>query len=283
MSFKKLALAGGVVASLMASTAYASVIDRPFFQVLGVVVVWSGDASGDPIANDFVLLTPAGTATDLIGGNGVVDGNTVVTGSLTPVTAGSGAADADALAYDPAAGTGVLDASASLSAFGIDASTDIGAGLVGSHNSSFFVASNAGFQIQAVVSNVQATEDFDTLGFDENFISFDMSVTDSGDVVSGGPAFGAASWVPHTGADSATNGVNPTIETLGDIGATSTPVYNASRRTAETPGTLMAQSVRFDNVYNLDSDPTTAGVQPYDLSMGVGTLSADVTYTIFAP
>lgn len=283
MSFKKLALAGGVVASLMASTAYASVIDRPFFQVLGVVVVWSGDADGAPIANDFVLLTPAGTATDLIGGNGAVDGVTVVTGSLDRITGTSGAADPDAAAYNPAAGTGVLDASASLSAFGIDASTDIGAGLVGSHNSSFFVASNAGFQIQAVVSNVQATEDFDTLGFDENFISFDMSVTDTGDVVDGGPAFGAASWVPHTGADSATNGVNPTIETLGDIGTTSTPVYNASRRTAETPGTLMAQSVRFDNVYNLDSDPTTAGVQPYDLSMGVGTLSADVTYTIFAP
>jgi hypothetical protein len=281
MSFKKLALAGGVVASLMASTAYASVIDRPFFQVLGVVVVWSGDANGDPIANDFVLLTPAGTATDLIGGNGVVDGVTVVTGELDRITGTDTALDPNAAAYDPAAGTGVLDASASLTAFGIDATTDIGAGLVGSHNSSFFVASNAGFQIQAVVSNVTATEDFSS--FDENFISFDMSVTESGDVTTGGDTFGSAAWIPHVGADSATNGVNPGIETLGDIGNTNPPVYNASRRTAETTGTLMEQSVRFDNVYNLDADPATPGVQAYDLSMGVGTLSADVTYTIFAP
>ena len=43
MSIKKIALAGGVAASLMAGTAYASVIDRPFFQVLGVVVVWGAD------------------------------------------------------------------------------------------------------------------------------------------------------------------------------------------------------------------------------------------------
>jgi len=45
MSIKKLALASGVAASLMAGTAYASVIDRPFFQVLGVVVVWGADGN----------------------------------------------------------------------------------------------------------------------------------------------------------------------------------------------------------------------------------------------
>lgn len=280
MSFKKLALAGGVAASLMASTAYASVIDRPFFQVLGVVVVWSGDASGDPIVNDFVLLTPSGNANDLIGGN-AVDGSTVVTGSLDPITAGSGAADPDATAYNPAAGTGVLDATASLATFGIDASTDIGAGLVGSHNSSFFVASNTGFEIQAVVSNVVATQDFSG-AYDESNITYALAVTETGNVVSGGPAFGTSAQVPHT-TSSANEGVITGIDSLDDIGATSTTVYAATRRTANLPGNLMAQSVRFDNVYSLDSDPATAGLQEYDLSMGVGTLSADVTYTIFAP
>jgi len=38
MKFKKLLLAGGAAAIVTASTAYASILDRPFFQVLGVVI-----------------------------------------------------------------------------------------------------------------------------------------------------------------------------------------------------------------------------------------------------
>jgi len=197
MSFKKLALAGGVAATLMASTAYASVIDRPFFQVLGVVVVWGGtdynEASGTaPVVSDFVLLTPAsGSAgADLIAG----DVYSVVTGSLDPIS-DSGTANDGTATFDPVTGetsggvfadngtAGVLDAADTLTAFGVDANTDIAGGLVGSHSSSFYVASNA----------------------------------------------------------------------------------------------------RFDSVYTLDSDTATTGVQGYDLSMGVGTLQADVTYTVYVP
>jgi len=132
MSFKKLALAGGVAASLMATTAYASVIDRPFFQVLGVVVVWGG--------TDFQ--NSSGTAgADLIGD----DVYSVVTGSLTPISDGGTAADGSAV-FDPVTGettggtftdggtAGVLDAADTLTAFGINAETDISGGLVGSHN-----------------------------------------------------------------------------------------------------------------------------------------------------
>jgi len=148
MSFKKLALAGGVAASLMATTAYASVIDRPFFQVLGVVVVWGGtdfqnstttDSEGNvistpgqaPVVSDFVLLTPAPVTGETTGGT-FTDGGTA----------------------------GVLDAADTLTAFGINAETDISGGLVGSHNSSFYVASNAAFDIFAQSSNVLATGDF---------------------------------------------------------------------------------------------------------------------------
>lgn len=289
MSFKKLALAGGVATALLASTAYASVIDRPFFQVLGVVVVWGGtdfdeNAGAAPVVSDFVLLTPAsGTAgADLISG----DVYSVVTGSLDPISDSGTAVDGTAV-FDPVTGetsggtftdngtAGVLDAADTLTAFGIDASTDVEAGLVGSHNSSFYVASNAAFDIFAESSNVVATGDFLTDGLDESNIGFSMAVTTSGD---DGLAFGAAAQDPSTGG----TGVVAAVTSLADI-STQSKVFDGGRKTAASVGALAAQSVRFDSVYALDSDTGTAGVQGYDLSMGVGTLQADVTYTVFVP
>jgi hypothetical protein len=289
MSFKKLAIAGGVTASLLASTAYASVIDRPFFQVLGVVVVWGGtdyDENGGtaPVVSDFVLLTPAsGSAgADLIAG----DVYSVVTGSLTPISDSGTAADSTAV-FDPVTGetsggtftdngtAGVLDAADTLTAFGIDASTDISGGLVGTHNSSFYVASNAAFDIFAQSSNVIATGDFLADGVDDTNIAFGMSVNVAGD---DGLAYGGNAQDPSTGG----TGVLAAIDSLDDM-STQTKVFDGGQRTAASIGNLAAQSVRFDSVYTLDADTVTAGIQGYALSMGVGTLQADVTYTIFVP
>ena len=157
MSLRKLAIAGTALTAMMASTATASVIDRPFFQVLGVVVVWGADGfddgSGDqaPIVSDFVVgLGPAG-GTDLIGGT-LADGFTVLTGSLTPISATAGGIDA--ATFDPITGqvnggvftdagtTGVLDVADSLTAFEIDDTTDVDGIGNTSHESSFYVASN---------------------------------------------------------------------------------------------------------------------------------------------
>ena len=290
MSFRKIALAGGLAASMLAGTAYASIIDRPFFQVLGVVVVWGGsdfsDSAGTaPVVSDFVLLTPAsGSAgADIIAG----DVFSVVTGTLDPINSAGTAGDT-AGSIDPITGattggtftdggtnTGVLDAGDSLAAFGLDASTDVASGLVASHNSSFYVASNAAFDIFAQTTNVVATGDFDTAGLDDSNISFAMGVTISGN---DGLAFGANAQDPSTGG----SGVDPAIDSLDDL-ATQTKVFDGGQRTAASAGNLAAQSVRFDSVYAFDTDTTTAGVQGYDLSDGVGTLSADVTYTVFVP
>jgi len=303
MSFKKFALAGGVAASLLAGTAYASVIDRPFFQVLGVVVVWGGtdfgdatngvDANGDPIpapgqapvVSDFVLLTPAsGSAgADLIAG----DVFSVVTGSLDPISTAGTAVDPNAV-VDPITGetsggaftdggtsAGVLDAGDTLAAFGLNANTDVADGLVASHNSSFYVASNAAFDIFAETSNVAATGDFATNGLDASNITFAMDITVAGD---DGLAFGGNAQDPSTGGD----GVVAAIDSLDDLN-TQSKVFDGGRRTAASVGNLAAQSVRFNSTYSLDSDTATAGVQGYDLSQGVGTLSADVTYTVFVP
>jgi len=289
MSFKKLAIAGGMTASLLASTAYASVIDRPFFQVLGVVVVWGGtdfDENGGvaPVVSDFVLLTPAsGTVgADLIAG----DVYSVVTGTLDPISDSGTAADGTAV-FDPVTGetsggvftdngtAGVLDAADTLTAFGIDATTDISGGLVGTHNSSFYVASNAAFDIFAQSSNVVATGDFLADGVNDTNIAYAMSVNVAGD---DGLAYGGNAQDPSTGG----MGVVAAIDSLDDM-STQIKVFDGGQRTAASVGALAAQSVRFDSVYTLDADTGTAGIQGYDLSMGVGTLQADVTYTIFVP
>ncbi len=279
MSFKKLALAGGAAATLMASTAYASVIDRPFFQVLGVVVVWGGtdfDENGStaPVVSDFVLLTPAsGTAgADLISD----DVYAVVTGSLDAIKEDD--VTGITTAFDPVSGTGsgnftdagtvgVLDAADTFNAFGIDATTDIDGGLVGSHRSSFYVASNAAFDIYASAA-LDATSTM--AGMDLTNITHDMSITTSGD---DGLAFGAQAQNPGTVVD---------VASLDDL-TTATKVFDGTQRTAAAVGTLAEQSVRFDNVYSLDSDTAAVGVQGYDLSLGTGKLAADVTYTVYVP
>lgn len=291
MSIKKIALAGGVAATLMAGTAYASVIDRPFFQVLGVVVVWGADDSATtaPVVSDFVLLTPAGgtAGADLIGGQNV---NTVITGSLTPVdgtgTAASatavnpvtGATSGGALTDAAGAGAGILDASDSLSAFGIDGSTDV-SGLTASHTSSFFVASNAAFDINAVAGGLAKTGDFATdadIGLEDISLVMSTQAVDNvaGHTV-GSLSYGLHAQDPGTFVGGAATGVD--LAVVAAAGATGLKVFDGTQRTAATPGSLADQSVRFDNVYDF------GGASGYDLSMGSGTISAQVTYTIFVP
>ena len=286
MSIKKLALAGGVVASLMASTAYASVIDRPFFKVLGVVVVWGGtdfDQTGNatPLVSDFVLLTPTSGSE----GADLIDGNvySVITGDLDPV---EGVASFDPVSGETSGGTftdngtsGVLDADDTLTAFGVDSNTDVGSGLVNTHTSSFYVASNAKFDIFAETTNFDATEDFEEgeTALTPANISFSMSIDTDGD---DGLAYGGETTAqdPSDGGTGVDTGVTNLEQML-----TQRKIFDGGRRTAAGPGTLAEQSVRFESVYSLDADVDEEGVQAYDLSMGVGTVQADVTYTVFVP
>lgn len=275
--FKKIALASGAAALLMGSTAYASVIDRPFFQVLGVVVVWGGDTAGqdataNPVVSDFVLLTTGtgNAGADLIG----ADGYSIVTGSLDPISDATGT-PASGGAFTDNGTTGVLDASDTLTAFGIDQTTDVD-GLSGSYESSFYVASNAAFDINADATLLQNTDGFSTMGLDN--IGFTMSAdVDDTDGLSG-LSYGTAAQLP-----TASGGFQSvTVADLGDITA-STKVFAVDQKTAASVGSIADQSIRINSVYQLDSDTVTAGVQGYDLSMGVGTLEAEVTYTVYVP
>ena len=293
MSFKKLALVGGMTASLMAGTAYASVIDRPFFQVLGVVVVWGADGnaatSDAPVVSDFVLLTTGSNnaGADLIGGT-AQDTFTVLTGSLSPIVSGeaaagtfvdpiTGATSATGFADDGTT-SGVLDAGDSLSAFGIDNTTDVN-GLVNQHTSSFYVASNAAFDIYARADNLVGTGDFDptaagsTIGYDD--ISLAMAVEAGTATTDGSITWGANSQNPGTFVNGVETAAGEGLDSM--VGANGLKVFDGTQRTAASVGTLAQQSVRFDNTYTF-GDGTG-----YDLSMGAGSLTADVTYTIFVP
>jgi len=263
MNFRKLMLAGGALAALVGAPAQASIIDNPQFRVLGLVIVWGADDAGAaPIVSDFVINDVAGAGdSDLIAG----DVNTVVTGFLTPTpdTFAGATTIVDGAGDVLQSSTGVLDATDSFSAFTLDAGTSLAvAGTV--QESSFYVASNTAFNIDADVSNVVEE------GFTLEDVGYSLAVTESGD---DGLAFGGAAQFP---AGTATAGVAaaPTLAAVRDL---TLPLFVGTQRTAEAPGSIAEQSVRFDATYTL------GGAAGYDLSQGAGEVSARVTYTVFVP
>lgn len=273
MSFRKLLLAGAALAAstaAVATPAHASVIDRPHFKVLGVVIVWAADdATGTtPIATDFVINDDAAGSndTDLIGG-AAVDGRTVVTGSLTPTKdAVSTAALGDVLTIDDGdllnGTTQVVDTSVptTFGAFDVTGESLTGDNMV--HNSSFFVASNTAFNIDGTATAVTESGDFTMAD-----ISFSMAVDVSGTAAADGIDYGANAQDP--------GGSFGTFANLSAVDGT-TPVFQGAQRTAASAGSITQQSVRFDATYEL-------GTTGYDLSMGAGEVEAEVVYTVYVP
>lgn len=271
MSFRKLLLAGAALAvgsAAMAAPASASVIDRPHFKVLGVVIVWGasedGTNAGQPIANDFIIGDT--NDTDLIS----TDGRTVVTGSLTPTAdatavANGGFAALELNGTEIGDGDGDLDLDDSFSAFNVTGQSITGDAL--EHNSSFYVASNTVFGITAEVtdSNVDTNGDFDLS--DVSF-AFDATLTDGADATN----FGTAAFNDLTNT---AVGVPTDLDALDTAGPTT--VFTSNKRTAENAGNIIAQSIRLDATYTLGS------ALGYDLSQGAGSVDAEVTYTAFVP
>ncbi len=274
MKLRKALLAGAALLVAAGAPAQASIVDNPHFKVLGLVIVWGADASNTaPVVSDFVIDTGTGSTAATSGDADLIsdDVHTVVTGSLTAtpdsLSNGSLLSVTDATsggAFTDSGTTGQLDAADAFTAFGLDGTTDIDAGDA-ELASSFYVASNTAFAIDAEASEVTATN----FGLDD--VGFGMAVTQSGD---DGLAFGSAAQFPHSGG--ATGGVAGTVTTLDDL-TTPANVFTGDQRTAASTGSIAAQSVRFDVTYTLGG---TAG---YDLSMGAGEIEADVTYTVFVP
>lgn len=248
-------------------TAEASVLDNLFFKVLGLTLVWGADSGGTaPIVSDFVLMTSAsGTSGDDITPGDV---HTVITGTLDPVPV-SAAADegfpvelinqtSGGVFTDD--GDGVLDPGDTLSAFGIDVTTDLATDST-SLQRSFYVASNTAFDINAsaAITGNTLSAALSDVGFSCDGVSLagtDGAITYGGnnqDPAVGGAGFGCPGDLSGLGG--------------GSI------IFDGGQATAASVGTIATQSVRFDFTYDF----------LYDLSMGVGEFDVDVTYTVFVP
>ncbi|MEM7328324.1 MAG: hypothetical protein AAF437_06250 [Pseudomonadota bacterium] len=265
MSYRKLLLAGAALAAstlAVSAPANASIIDRPHFKVLGVVIVWAADESNGntPIATDFVIDDTVGAGdSDLI----LQDGRTVLTGTLT-ATADAASTAGIGSVLDISNGGGTIatvdtDSPSNFSAFDVTGASLTAGPLT--YESSFYVASNTAFAIDGVATQTLQSGDFDIAD-----IGYSMDVTVSGN--DAGLAFGANAQNPL--------GAFTPFSHLGQVDGTN-PVFVGALRTAASAGSIVGQSVRFDATYSLGAGGA------YDLSLGAGEIQADVVYTVFVP
>lgn len=280
----KTGLMGCVFASCLLLQAEASVSDRPFFNASSIVIVFSG---GDfvenggiaPLAHDFVMLDNVASGTegnDLIAQDGVP-----VNFPFDPISDGTSGGwpfqitgQTSGGVYNNNPSFQMLDANDSYTAFGIDGSTDIDLLNNQVRFAWFFVTSNAAFDIYAEASNLTTSGDF--VGLDYGNIGYQ--------IIERSPAstsIGQRAQLASIGGGGIILGNNAFSSTLDDLSGGQTKVYDGGRRTARIPGTIAQQATGFANIYRLRGSPITGN--NYDFSMGTGILSADVTYTIFAP
>ena len=277
---------GAAIAALglLNKPAIASVTDRPFFRVGSVVIVWSADDFIEenweaPIAHDFVLLdnVASGSAgNDIIAGDGVA-----VNFPFDPISNGdsggwpfqiSGQTFGGTFNNDPS--FQMLDANDSYTAFGLDGDTDID--LLGNQArfAWFFVTSNAPFDVFAEANNLSASGDFSGLGFDNITYDFRHFTPASASI-------GQGAQDPAIGGSGVVIGRNGQGSTLSDLSSGPVKVFDGGRKTARVNGSIAQQAVGFASIYRLRGAPING--TNYDLSMGIGKLSADVIYTIYAP
>lgn len=286
-------LATLMLAAWLAGAAYApavnaSIIDRPYFNAQSLVIVigaTENESNGGvaPVAVDFNLLTPATSgaqAIDLIGIDGYVfnsnsgfDAGHDFSGGATRLDINNETSGGNF--GNPGGGDiDYLEATDSLTSFGLDAATDINT-RQSRHVSRFLVVSNAPFDMFAQASNLTQTGDFTALDYEN--IGFRALINRSGG--SGVGAWGSHAQNPSIGG----GGIDNSLNDLGDMSAGPTKLFDGGRRTARNVGTLLEQAVSFNIRYALSGEADASNANAYDFSMGVGTIGADVTYTVYTP
>jgi hypothetical protein len=274
LSFARKTMVAAVAAGIC-GTATAAVTDRVYFSAAPLVMVWGTDASNNPaVVSDFVLVnTATGTAgTDLIAANVLP----VITGSMTPVPqapAGNSIYAVTNPAAAPAGGgtftdggtAGLLDAADTYTAFGLGATTALSFA-AGPQSHSFYVASNSAFDIFAQTGAAAYTGSFTAGTVPLTAISWAMTIT-AANTTDGGVTWGVNSQNPSTGGTGIIAATNLNAFTAA------TKVFDGGQRTAAAAGSILSQSVRFNVQYGLN----------YNLSMGAGSVSVPVTYTIYTP
>ncbi len=250
--------------------AMTDMVDRPHFRVDGVAIVWAADSSDNtPIASDFIVES-GGTNTDLIG----TDVHTVVTGSLDALNETFADGTGATLRIQNVPGSGnqttrqgdrFTSATDVLNPFQIGTNTDVRT-IRSDILSSFYVATNKAFNIDVVASAIGDPADL-------NLIRLRMRMTESGN--DGGLSFGSAAQLPHTGNSPASGMQWGGFRRLSLLTGGS-DIFRGNRRTAQTPGSIADQSVRFD----LDYRWNTGNI---DLSDGTFDVEAEVVYTVYIP
>lgn len=264
-----IALLGGASLGINAT---ALTVDAPSFKVDGVIIVWAGDDSGTaPVVADFIVGTgPA--APDLIG----ADARTVVTGTLAPTNEATAAGGMPFVITNTTSGDfntdtngdGRITEADSFSPLGLRNITDTSIDASRQY-SSFYVASNTPFNIDAISTPPGTFRDFLLL----NIIRLNLTSTVSG--TDGGVDFGGSAQAAHTGGPD--TGFAPET-TLWNIRSAQT-LFSGNQRTAAAPGTIADQSIRFDAEYAIRA----ANLTGYDLSLGTFDFTVEVTYTAYAP
>ena len=273
---------------LISLPAAASVIDRPFFRALPLVVVIAAtedEANGGvaPVAVDFNLLTPdtsGAEAHDLIDINGFVFNASSGFAPGHDFSGGGSRLGLEDQTFggrfgNPGGGdVDFLEATDSLSAFGLDETTDLNIDQA-RRVSRFLVVSNTAFDIYAEASNLTRSGDLTALNYEN--IGFRARLNRSGG--SGAGQWGSAAQNPAVGGD----GFIEAVDDLGDMSAGPVKIFDGGRRTAQSQGSLLEQAVSFNIRYALSLTPDASANNAYDFSLGTGTLGADVTYTVYTP
>ena len=268
------------LASLAVPTGHTGVVDRPHFNIDGMVIVWGADgASNAPVVSDFIIDSGNGTSAASSGDTDLIsaDAHTVVTGTLISTQDGLASAtggmpfvltdtDRGDINTDTN-GDGVVSGDDSFTSFGLQNITDARVDAVRQY-SSFYVASNVPFAIDAQAFTPSTFTEFILL----LITRVQLSVTQSGD---DGLAFGSQAQLPHSGG--ATSGFAPSLR-LWDL-RVARNVFTGNQRTAAAPGTIADQSVRFDAEYSIAANNLTG----YDLSLGTFDFQVEVVYTVYVP
>jgi len=269
--------------------ALSAVVDKPYFRASAVVIVFGAtdfEENGGvaPVVYDFHVLdnaTSGQAAPDLIG----ADGRTINynTQRYNPIQSGISSGWEYQVNNPTFGGTfqssaphQTLDANDSYTAFGLDNTTDVDLLGGGGRASRFFVASNTAFDIFGQASNLSATGDFSTM--DYNNIRYRLRYQVSGG--GGANRWGRRAQDPAPSGNGITYG-GPGLFTLDGMSGAPVKVFQGERRTARARGSIMDHAVSFQSRYNLRGSSTNGN--NYDFSQGIGSIAADITYTIYTP
>ena len=278
-----------LLASCVSAPALSAVVDRPFFRAASVVIVFGAsdfEENGGvaPVVYDFHILddaTSGQAAPDLIAADGrSVNFNTA---RFNPIQSGESSGWEYQInnatfggAFQSNAPHQTLDANDSYTAFGLDNTTDVDLLGGGNRASRFYVASNVPFDIFGQASNLLATGDFSTMDYSNIRYRLRYQVQGGG----GANRWGQSAQDPAPSGSGITFGGSG-LFTLAGLAAAPVKVFEGEQRTARQAGSIMDHAVSFQSRYNLRG--ATINGNNYDFSQGIGSIGADVTYTIYTP